>query len=711
MPVVAFTIETHPVIVGLKPDEQVRVIASVEEASLEPGTQVIREGDTDRVLYLILDGVATVTRGGVDVGRVLAGEHFGELAMVGGRPRAASISSATPLRVARMTARQFDVLTAEHPSTAVQFVCSLLAGVGGRLEVMTDGVGALLRNSLLRQRTAIDIRIAGESRSVPVGTIARELLPAEVDGHPVVAAAVDRRAVSLLTPITSACDLRPVTTGEWEGRRIYRGSLALLMLEAARQVSPQTKIRVDYSLGFAQRIYIDGPGSKNPGGLAVELDQRMRMIAEANQPIRLENWAVEEAAAKFAELDERGSVELLQTWRQSSVLLVALGETYALYKTPLVPNAGMLKGFEIVADADGLLLVYGAHGSAPGPRTAARVIPDARAASLQTRELTKHHDRWLETLGVSTVGEYNSMCLRGDVGQLINVAEGFHEKMVGRIADDIRKASSDRVKIICISGPSSSGKTTFIKRLKVQLQVNGVRPVEISLDDYYIDRAATPRDEDGEYDYEALEALRLDLLHEHTDQLLRGEAARTASYDFLTGKSHPDGGPVLKLDGRAVLMLEGLHGLNPQIVPTGMGSRVFRVFVCPLAQLPIDAASRVHASDVRLLRRIVRDRHSRDATALSTISRWPSVRRGERRHIYPYQGNADAIFDSSLIYELSVLKVYAERYLMEVPRDREEYLTAVRLLGLTESFVTIYPDHVPPTSILREFLGGSGFGY
>ena len=243
------------------------------------------------------------------------------------------------------------------------------------------------------------------------------------------------------------------------------------------------------------------------------------------------------------------------------------------------------------------------------------------------------------------------------------------------------------------------------------MQVNGIRPVELSLDNYYVNREATPRDHKGDYDYESFEALQVDRLQKHIQELLTGNAVTTARYDFATGVSEPNGGPALQLSRDSILMLEGIHGLNPKLVSSVSPSQVFRVFVCPLAQLPIDNVSRIHASDLRLLRRIVRDRHTRGASAADNIQRWPSVRRGERRHIYPFQDNADAVFDSSLIYELSVLKVYAERYLLEVAQDRAEYMSAFRLLQLTDSFVTIYPDHVPPTSILREFIGGSGLEY
>ncbi len=306
--------------------------------------------------------------------------------------------------------------------------------------------------------------------------------------------------------------------------------------------------------------------------------------------------------------------------------------------------------------------------------------------------------------------QFNLRCIDGSVAQIIHVTEGSQEKRIGRIADQIA-AQGSRLKVVCIAGPSSSGKTTFIKRLQVQLQVNGIQPVPLSLDDYFCDREDTPRDASGEYDFEAFEALRADLLGDHLAGMLAGRTVRTARFDFQQGRSQPAGGPELALGEHQMLMLEGIHGLNPMLLDRLPSDAIFRVFVCPLQQLPLDAVSRVFASDVRLLRRIVRDRHTRGMAAADTIARWPSVRRGERRSIFPFVSHADAVFDSSLVYELSVLKVFAQRYLLEVPAGHPATVTAYRLLGLLDDLVTIYPDSVPPTSILREFIGGSGFEY
>jgi uridine kinase len=297
------------------------------------------------------------------------------------------------------------------------------------------------------------------------------------------------------------------------------------------------------------------------------------------------------------------------------------------------------------------------------------------------------------------------------VVQLLRVAEGFHEKKISRIADTIA-ASRERLRLIAIAGPSSSGKTTFIKRLTVQLQINGLNPMGLSLDDYYTDREKTAKDADGQYDFEALEALDLQLLQDHVRRLLAGETVKMAKYDFKTGKSHPNGGAELSLKPGDLLLMEGIHGLNPGLLGTiPRADQLFRVFVHPATSLPFDRLSRVSPTDLRLLRRIVRDRHGRGYSAADNIARWPSVLAGERKHIFPFHGEADVVFDTALIYEPSVLKVYAERYLLEVPADHPSFATAFRLRHLVDRFVAIYPDHVPPTSLIREFIGGSGFEY
>ena len=310
---------------------------------------------------------------------------------------------------------------------------------------------------------------------------------------------------------------------------------------------------------------------------------------------------------------------------------------------------------------------------------------------------------WLDAMHVTSVGRFNETCVDGRVDELVRVAEGFHEKNIGRAADAI---ADRRLRVVAIAGPSSSGKTTFIRRLKVQLEVNGIVPVHLSLDDYYVDREKTPRDEAGELDFERVDALDLALLRSNIERLVAGQRVRLARYDFPTGKSLPEGGEEVGLAPENVLLVEGLHALNPAVAGSLPPDTAYRVFVHPATALPLDRLSVVLPDDIRLLRRIVRDRHGRGNTAGQTIARWPSVRRGEERHVFPFAATADFVFDTSLVYEIAVLRVFAERYLLEVSNDDPAFVTAHRLRQLIDRFVPIYPDHVPRTSILREFIGG-----
>jgi uridine kinase len=457
------------------------------------------------------------------------------------------------------------------------------------------------------------------------------------------------------------------------------------------------------SLGPTQLVELPGVAAAALPDVAARLGAAMERLARADVPIRQELWATEEAMALF---DERGwpeAVQLLRVGRQATVPLATCGAVYALATGPLLPSAGPVRGFTLAPHGRGLLVDYGVQ---EGATAAAPRSPPPQAGSM-----IEEHQAWLAGLEVSSVGAFNALCIRGDVSSLIRVAEGFHEKRIGRIADQIA-ARRGRARAILVAGPSASGKTTFIKRLSVQLRIAAIGPVGLSLDDYYVDRERTVRDEHGEYDFEALEAIDLALLQDHVRRLVAGERVRTARYDFRTGRSDPEGGPEIQLGPYDVLLLEGIHGLNPRLLGgTIAGDQLYRIFLHPATTLPFDRLSRVSATDLRLLRRIVRDRHARGYSAADNILRWPSVQRGERRHIFPFQGEADAVFDSSLVYELAVLKVYAERYLLEVPPDHPAYATAHRLRLLADRFVAIYPDHVPPTSILREFIGGSGFEY
>ena len=686
---------------GLTADELKRILDHTERLEVPAGTVLLREGDQSHDMYLVLEGEVRLRRHQLALKGLGPGDHFGALALLSGQPRTTSVTAAAPLVLAKLSPAAWEAFAADEPRLAMRLVQRLLAEVRQDLVEMTDSVGVLLQGRSLPRAREVTVRVNGVARRVRTGTPLRALLPAESDGALVVAGLLGQKPVSLHTPVFADASVAPLTVRHWEGRQVYTRSVGLVLLEAARQVAPDLQVRLGPSRGTAQIVEVAGAGEVDRLGLARDLAAAMERLCAADAPIRQEWWAVEEALAHFQERGWDDAARLLHTRPQANVPLFCCGELYALAMGPLLPSAGALRGFRLTPHADGLLLDYGPidprNGGAP---------PPAREAGMM-----RDHRDWLAAMGVTSVGAFNDRCINGQVSQIIRLAEGFHEKRIGQIADEVA-ARRERIRIISIAGPSSSGKTTFIKRLTVQLQINGLNPVGLSLDDYYVDRAKNIRDENGDYDFETLEALDLRLLRDQVRRLLAGEEIAAARYDFRTGLSAPAGGPRVRLRPGDVLMLEGIHGLNPQLLGDIPGEgQLYRIFIHPATTLPFDRLSRVSATDLRLLRRIVRDRHQRGWSAADNIQRWPSVQAGERRHIFPYQGEADAVFDSSLIYEPAVLKVFAERYLLEVPLDHPAFATAHRLRLLTDRFVSIYPDHVPPTSIIREFIGGSGFEY
>jgi uridine kinase len=664
---------------------------------------VVTEGARDRTMYVVVDGEAVARRGGVEVARMRAGEHFGELSLLVEAPRAATVTARGPLTVAALDLDAYHALATAHPAVALRLVEWIVAGVRTRLTEVSDSLSMLLRERSLPRRARVAVTVSGKPRTVATGVTAGALLPATVDGLPVVAALIDRRPVSLGERISSPCAIAPVTPASAEGERIHRRGLALLLLEAAHRIAPGLQLAFGHSLGFGQRVAVRGVGHDELVELAGALERELAALVAADLPVREELWYVEEAREYFTEAGWTEVSALLELWLGALVPVSTFGQVHALALDPPGPSAGALGGARVLVEDGELLLAY-------PPASAARPMDDdeLRRTRAILQRMTSAQDRWLGALGIDSVGAFNRACVGGRVSELIRVAEGYHEKRVSEIADQIRASGA---RVVAIAGPSSSGKTTFIKRLHTQLQVLGVTPFELSLDDYYVDRERTPRDASGEYDFEAFDALEVELLTHHLGALCAGQEVELPRYDFQRGASVRATGRRARLTDGDVLLVEGIHGLNPrlaELVPTGAA---FAIFVCPLAQLPFDRLSRVHTSDVRLLRRIVRDRHGRGHDAASSIARWASVRAGERRHIFPYQDRADAVFDTSLIYELSVLKVYAQRYLLEVPSTHPSYTMAYRLQQLLERFVPIYPDHVPPTSILREFIGASGFEY
>lgn len=397
-------------------------------------------------------------------------------------------------------------------------------------------------------------------------------------------------------------------------------------------------------------------------------------------------------------------VRLLETSGSLYTYYYMLGDTVDYYYGNLLPSTGYIKLFDIVKYYDGLLL-----------RIPNKENPDVLEEVVKQEKMLdvfKEYLNWSYIMGLNNAGDFNLACEEGHATDLINVAEALQEKKIAQIADTIfhRGENGDRVKLILISGPSSSGKTTFSKRLSIQLMTNGLKPFPISLDNYFVDREETPLDENGNYDYESLYALDLELFNQQLQALLRGEEVELPRFNFSLGKKEYKGDK-LKIEDNTILILEGIHALNPELTPHIPDEKKFKIYVSALTTISLDDHNWIPTTDNRLLRRIIRDFNYRGYSARETISRWPSVRAGEDKWIFPYQENADVMFNSALLFEFAVLRLHAEPILMGVPRNCPEYCEAYRLLKFIKYFVPVQDKEIPPTSLLREFLGGSSFKY
>ncbi len=689
------TLAQSPLLSALPLEEVGFLLGKLTLVTLNQGSLV--EGGAELAMHFILEGELELE----DSGRrrtLRAGDVFGERALVG-RQSAERGRAVSDVRLARLTPAAYSELTQSQPKTALHLAQGALRVLVDRLELAEAPGGAAPGQATLMAGSAV--RGNQELLDVPVG----EGLPREVDGALVVAGREGERLLALHSLSAEAAHIVPITTRDWEGRDIYRRSAGLVLLEAARQLG--VRLQLGPSITSGRLVFAAAEGDR--ATLARGLDQRFSELCQARMVIQEELWSVPDAIELFRKQEDLSSCLLLEDTLEPVVTLLRCGETWAAAPRPMLPHAGLLDQLHVLEHPQGLLLDFGPRIRAELPRRQTSTLALELKAPRYGAAMTVSQAEWLKLLGVDSVGTFNRVCVQGRVAELIRVSEGFHEKRIAEIADDIKQRGG--VQIVAVAGPSSSGKTTFIKRLLVQLRVNGIEPHELSLDDYYIDRARQVRDASGEFDFEALEALDLAQLGADLEGLVTGNAVRPPRYDFQHGESHPRAGKELTLGAQNVLLLEGIHALNPALYGPGRRHRAFQVFIHPATSLPFDRLSSLEPADVRLLRRIVRDRHQRGFAAVETLARWPSVRRAERLHIFPHQGEADAVFDTSLIYEISVLRVYAERYLLEVPRRSAQAPSARRLRELLQLFVPIHPDHVPPTSILREFIGGSGFTY
>ena len=518
-----------------------------------------------------------------------------------------------------------------------------------------------------------------------------------------VSAKVNNKVESLDFRVYYNKDIEFLDITSSSGMRTYVRSLFFILVKAVEELYPQGSISLEHpiSKGYFCKLPIDRTIGLDD---VQRIKQKMQEIIAADIPYTRTESHTEEVVRLFEKRGMMDKARLLDTYGQLYSYYYQLGDTVDCYYSSLVPSTGYIRLFDIVKYYDGLLLRI---PSRENPTKLEEVVKQEKML-----EVFQEYHRWNQILGISTVGDLNVACNEGHATDLINVSEALQEKKIAQIADEITHRDQDgkRVKLVLISGPSSSGKTTFSKRLSIQLMTNGLKPYPISLDDYFVNRNDTPLDENGKHDFESLYAVDLPFFEEQLSTLLNGGEVELPRYNFTTGKREMSG-KKLRIDEHMILIIEGIHALNPALTPHIPNENKYKVYVSALTTILLDNHNYIPTTDNRLLRRIIRDYKYRNYSAEETIARWPSVREGEEKWIFPYQENADAMFNSALLFELAVLKDYVEPVLRKVPNRCPEYSEAHRLLRFLNYFVSVQDKELPPTSLLREFLGGSSFQY
>ena len=517
--------------------------------------------------------------------------------------------------------------------------------------------------------------------------------------HGPVSARVNNKVEGMHYRVYNSKDVEFLDMNSASGSRAYTRTLFFVLCKAVQDIYPNTDVVIDIpvSNGFYVDIRLERPVVDEDVNI---LRRRMQEIIDSKMPIRRFTVPTEEAIALFQEKGDVEKVKLLRTSGSIYTTYYKIGEYVDYYYGTLLTNTSQLYLFGLEKYYDGMLLRI---PSVSNPDELGEMTRQDKMF-----DIFKEHHRWQEILGIRTVGDFNQAIEAGHATDIINISEALQEKKLAKIAEDI--AQRKGVKLVLLAGPSSSGKTTSCKRLSIQLAVNGLKPLQISLDDYFVDRDKTPKDENGEYDFESIYALNLDLLNDQFNALFRGEEVDLPKYDFPSGKSIKSG-KKLKLEPNNVLVVEGIHALNPELTAHIPEEQIYRVYASALTTILLDNHNYIPTTDNRLLRRIIRDYKYRGVSAQETIHRWPSVRAGENKWIFPFQENADAMLNTAMLYELSVLKMQAEPLLQQVPENCEEYAEAYRLLKFLKYFKGIPYNNLPPTSLLREFLGGSSFHY
>lgn len=516
------------------------------------------------------------------------------------------------------------------------------------------------------------------------------------------AAYVNNRLKELNYRVYTPISIRFIDITHFEGHRVYQRTVTFILQAAMAQLYPDNQFHIRHSLGSG--VYCEAAGKELFSGEECrEIEAAARAIVAENITIQRRKEPTVDIVEKFEKAGYPDKAKLLSSRPRLYNNIYYMGQNIGYFFGPLAPSSGYADRFDIYPYKEGFVV---AMPDRVNPAKMGRIPKAEKMGGL----FHQFHE-WMDIVGVPTVGELNSRILQGDTSELIKIAEAVHSRQFSNIADKIYQAHDERgVKVVLISGPSSSGKTTSAKRIGIQLRVLGLQPVLISLDDYFVNREDTPKDENGDYDYEALEALDLVRLNDDLCRLIAGESVEIPRYDFITGTrkwhEHP-----LQLTERSILIMEGIHGLNPKLTPALPDDIKFKIYLSCFTSVAMDNITRIHTTDNRLLRRITRDYRTRGNNGYDTIARWQSVRRGEDKHIFPYQENADVMVNTSLFYELGVLRPIVEPILREIPDTVPEYGEASRLLHFLDNFVPVPTDEIPLDSVLREFVGGSSFKY
>jgi uridine kinase len=548
-------------------------------------------------------------------------------------------------------------------------------------------------------RETVEIHLSnGEVISGPRGGTLEEYfkLLEERGTPPIVGAVVNGKLTELSYPVLMDVKVQPITMEGSDGMRFYRRSLTFLLESAFSDLFPDAILTVDHSVtsgGYFCQVYRRAPLSEME---LEQLDNRMRELVDANIKFERLRVSLEEGIEYFEKKGYKDKVRLLAHRKKDYLTLYRLGDKMDYHHGYMVPSTGYLKWFDLVRMEDGFIIRY--------PRRKNPIVLQPLQKYYTLLNIFKRYGNWLHRLGIDSVGALNDSIDQGHIKKLILVSEALHEQHIAEIAGQIEE-KIDEINVILIAGPSSSGKTTFSKRLSIQLLARGISPFPLEMDKYFVDREHTPRDEFGEWNFESLDAVNRTQLSSDIKRLIDGEQVQLPHYDFQTGESKK--GDTVQLRPGQIIILEGIHGLNPELLPEFPQSSTYRIYVSALTQLNLDRHNRVSTTDTRLIRRIVRDANQRGYSAMETIRRWESVRRGEKQYIFPFQDNADVMFNSALVYEMAALKPVAEPILRQVPSDSVERIEAKRLLAFLEWFLPLDTEMIPDNSIVREFIGGS----